>query len=85
MSMMYNYLRGDLRKGVLTYLFHEKRYSKGDTELVDTWLDGVRNLRNYCAHNSMVVGLKSSIVLRHQKVQKICYLRTMIYIPDYTH
>lgn len=67
MSMMYNYLRGDLRKGVLTYLFHEKRYSKGDTELVDTWLDGVRNLRNYCAHNSMVVGLKSSIVLRHQK------------------
>lgn len=41
MSMMYNYLRGDLRKGVLTYLFHEKRYSKGDTELVDTWLDGV--------------------------------------------
>ena len=36
MSMMYNYLRGDLRKGVFTYLFHEKRYSKGDTELVDT-------------------------------------------------
>ena len=61
MSMMYNYLRGDLRKGVLTYLFHEKRYSKGDTELVDTWLDGVRNLRNYCAHNSMVVGLKSYV------------------------
>ena len=30
-------------------------------------LDGVRNLRNYCAHNSMVVGLKSSVVLRHQK------------------
>ena len=67
MSMMYNYLRGDLRKSVLTYLFHEKRYSKGDTELVDTWLDGVRNLRNYCAHNSMVVGMKSSVVLRHQK------------------
>lgn len=64
---MYNYLRGDLRKNVLTYLFHEKRYSKGDTELVDTWLDGVRNLRNYCAHNSMVVGMKSSVVLRHQK------------------
>ena len=34
---------------------------------MDTWLDGGRNLRNYCAHNSMVVGLKSSIVLRHQK------------------
>ena len=34
---------------------------------MDTWLDGVRNFKNYCAHNSMVVGLKSSIVLRHQK------------------
>lgn len=67
MSMMYNYLRGDLRKSVLTYLFRKKRYSKGDTELVDTWLDGVRNLRNYCAHNSMVVGMKSSVVLRHQE------------------
>lgn len=32
--------------------------------LVDTWLDGVRNLRNYCAHNSMVVGMTSSVVLR---------------------
>ncbi len=67
MSMMYNYLRGDLRKSVLTYLFHKKRYSKRDTELVDTWLDGVRNLRNYCAHNSMVVGMKSSVVLRQQQ------------------
>ena len=34
---------------------------------MDTWLDGVRNLRNYCAHNSMVVGMKSSVVLRHQE------------------
>ena len=65
MSMMYNYLRGDLRKSVLIYLFHMKKYSKRDTELVDTWLDGVRNLRNYCAHNSMVVGMKSSVVLRY--------------------
>ena len=32
--------------------------------MVDTWLDGVRNLRNYCAHNSMVVGMTSSVVLR---------------------
>ena len=64
MSMMYSYLRGDLRKNVLEYSFKKNKYSKKDTELVDTWLDGVRNLRNYCAHNSMVVGMKSSVVLR---------------------
>lgn len=64
MSLMYNYLRGDLRKNILTYSFEKSKYSKKDTELVDTWLDGVRNLRNYCAHNSMVVGMTSSVVLR---------------------
>ena len=64
MSMMYNYLRGDLRKNILAYSFARSKYSKKDTELVDTWLDGVRNLRNYCAHNSMVVGMTSSVVLR---------------------
>lgn len=64
MSMMYSYLRGDLRKNILAYSFGKRRYSRKDTELVDTWLDGVRNLRNYCAHNSMVVGMKSSVVLR---------------------
>ena len=64
MSMMYNYLRGDLRKKILAYAFSKTKYTKKDTELVDTWLDGVRNLRNYCAHNSMVVGMTSSVVLR---------------------
>ena len=64
MSMMYNYLRGDLRKKILEYAFSKHKYTKKDTELVDTWLDGVRNLRNYCAHNSMVVGMTSSVVLR---------------------
>ena len=63
MSMMYNYLRGDLRKNILVYSFAKEKYSRKDTELVDTWLDGVRNLRNYCAHNSMVVGMTSSVVL----------------------
>ena len=62
--MMYNYLRGDLRKKILEYAFSKDKYTKKDTELVDTWLDGVRNLRNYCAHNSMVVGMTSSVVLR---------------------
>ena len=64
MSMMYNYLRGDLRKNILVYSFAKEKYSRKDTELVDTWLDDVRNLRNYCAHNSMVVGMTSSVVLR---------------------
>jgi len=63
MSMMYSYLRGDLRKNILAYSFQKTKYSKKDTELVDTWLDGVRNLRNYCAHNSMIVGMTSSVVL----------------------
>lgn len=62
-TMMYNYLRGDLRKAVLSYSFGKKSYSKKDTEIVDTWLDAVRNLRNYCAHNSMLVGMTSSVVL----------------------
>lgn len=62
-TMMYNYLRGDIRKKVLIYAFSKTKYAKKDTELVDTWLDGVRNLRNYCAHNSMLIGMTSSIVL----------------------
>lgn len=62
-TMMYNYLRGDLRKSVLEYSFQKGNYAKRDTGLVDTWLDAVRNLRNYCAHNSMVVGMTSSVVL----------------------
>lgn len=62
-TMMYNYLRGDIRKKVLIYAFSKNKYSKKDTELVDTWLDSVRNLRNYCAHNSMLIGMTSSVVL----------------------
>lgn len=52
------------RISVKEKLAEKSKYSKKDTELVDTRLDGVRNLRNYCAHNSMVVGLTSSVVLR---------------------
>lgn len=62
-TMMYNYLRGDIRKKVLVYAFNKSKYAKKDTELVDTWLDAVRNLRNYCAHNSMIIGMTSSVVL----------------------
>lgn len=41
--MMYNYLRGDLRKSILAYSFAKSKYSKKDTELVDTWLDAGNN------------------------------------------
>ena len=62
-TMIYNYLRGDLRKAILVYSFAKTTYAKRDTEVMDTWLDAVRNLRNYCAHNSMLVGMTSSVVL----------------------
>lgn len=62
-TLIYNYLRGDLRKEVLVYTFGKTSYTKKDTERMDTWLDAIRNLRNYCAHNSMLVGMTSSVVL----------------------
>ena len=62
--MLYSYLRGDLRKEVLCYAYSKEKYKKEATKQVDTWLDAVRNLRNYCAHNSMVSGMTSSVVIR---------------------
>ena len=61
--MIYSYLRGDLRKEVLDYTYSASNYKKEVTKQMDTWLDGVRNLRNYCAHHSMVVGMTSSVVI----------------------
>lgn len=61
--MLYSYLRGDLRKEVLDYTYPGTNYKKEVTKQMDTWLDAVRNLRNYCAHHSMVVGLTSSVVI----------------------
>ena len=61
--MMYSYLRGDLRKEILDYAYPGKNYKKEVTKQMDTWLDAVRNLRNYCAHHSMVIGMTSSIVI----------------------
>ena len=63
MVMIYSYLRGDLRKEVLNYTYSQNNYKKEVTKQVDTWLDAVRNLRNYCAHHSMVVGMTSSVVI----------------------
>jgi abortive infection bacteriophage resistance protein len=62
-TMLYSYLRGDLRKEVLKYAFSQERYKKEATKQIDTWLDGIRNLRNYCAHNSMISGMTSSVVI----------------------
>ncbi len=61
--MLYSYLRGDLRKEVLDYTYVGNNYKKEVTKQMDTWLDAVRNLRNYCAHHSMLVGVTSSVVI----------------------
>lgn len=61
--MLYSYLRGDLRKEVLNYIYPGKNYKKEVTKQMDTWLDAVRNLRNYCAHHSMLIGMTSSVVI----------------------
>ena len=63
MVMIYSYLRGDIRKEVLDYAYPGSNYKKEFTKQMDTWLDAVRNLRNYCAHHSMVVGMTSSVVI----------------------
>lgn len=63
MVMIYSYLRGDLRKEVLNYTYSQNNYKKEVTKQMDTWLDAVRNLKNYCAHHSMVVGMTSSVVI----------------------
>lgn len=60
---IYAYLRGDLRKTVLTYGYTQNNYGKQVTKQMDTWLDAIRNLRNVCAHHNKLVGRTSSIVL----------------------
>jgi len=60
---IYSYLKGDLRKIVLTYGYSKSNYGKETTKQFDTWLDAVRNLRNVCAHHSRLVGRTSSVVL----------------------
>ena len=67
MVLIYSYLRGDLRKEVLDYTYSQKNYKKEVTKQMDTWLDAVRNLRNYCAHHSMLVGMTSSVVIPDNK------------------
>ena len=67
MVMIYSYLRGDLRKEVLNYTYSQNNYKKEVTKQMDTRLDAVRNLRNYCAHHSMVVGMTSSVVIPDNK------------------
>ena len=48
---------------MLDYTYSQNNYKKEVTKQMDTWLDAVRNLRNYCAHHSMVVGMTSSVVI----------------------
>ena len=44
-------------------MYSQNNYKKEVTKQMDTWLDAVRNLRNYCAHHSMVVSMTSSVVI----------------------
>jgi abortive infection bacteriophage resistance protein len=59
---IYKYLRSDLRKEVLSYGYSRGKYGKRITNQMDTWIDGIRTLRNICAHNSQIVGMQESIV-----------------------
>jgi abortive infection bacteriophage resistance protein len=60
---IYSYLRGDLRKEVLRYGYTRKNYGKETTKQFDTWLEAVRNLRNFCAHHFMLVGKASCVII----------------------
>ena len=60
---IYMYLRSDLRKEVLSYGYSRGKYGKKITEQMDTWINGVRTLRNICAHHERLVGMKEAIVL----------------------
>lgn len=62
-TLIYQYLKGDLRKEVLKYGYYKNRYGKEVTKQMDTWLDAIRNLRNVCAHHNLLVGKTSSVVL----------------------
>lgn len=62
-TLIYQYLKGDLRKEVLKYGYSKTRYGKEVTKQMDTWLDAIRNLRNVCAHHNLLVGRTSSVVL----------------------
>ena len=52
---------------------------------MDTWLDAVRNLRNYCAHPSMVVGMTSSVVIPDNRDSADVLRIIQIFIHDYMH
>ncbi len=57
---IYSYLNLSLQKSVLAYGYSGKRYDKNITKNVDSWLNAIRNLRNICAHNAKIVGMKST-------------------------
>lgn len=65
--MIYSYLRGDLRKEILDYAYSNSNHKKENTKQMDTWLDAIRNLRNYCAHHTMIIGMTSSIVIKDNR------------------
>ena len=53
----------DLGDICLRYGYTRKHYGKETTKQFDTWLEAVRNLRNFCAHHLMLVGKNSCVIL----------------------
>lgn len=62
-TTIYGYLRNDLQKYILVHNYSKKRYKKELTKEMDTWLAGIRNIRNISAHHNRLVGKSSSVVL----------------------
>lgn len=81
---LYSYLRGDLKKEVLEYGYERKNYTKIDTEIIESWLSAVRNLRNICAHHNRIVGRTSSVVrLDHSEQNDLLQSQTDLFSRIY--
>ena len=80
---IYAFLRGDLRKEVLTYGYTKRNYGKEVTKQMDTWLDAVRNLRNVCAHHNKLIGKTSSVVLHSYDEADILLTNTDLFSRMY--
>lgn len=76
---IYAYLRGDLRKEILKHGYSRKNYGKETTKQVDTWLQGLRHLRNSSAHHNRLVGRTSSIILPEVSERHILSAQTDLF------
>lgn len=77
--LIYEYLRGDLRKEVLKYGYSNKKYGKETTKQLDTWLNSIRTLRNICSHHNRLIGKTSSVVLPEFHEQELLNSKTDLF------